>query len=1647
MNRVTKLLGLLSASIITVGLSTTGSAQSFLGDVSKQDRLKSGTTLMESSFMENKGQWDSRALFMTRDEGLNTWVTRDGFVLDAYELQDVKKNEFLNTVQSNEAPVTPNLKRRVGHVVSFRLENANKRVSTSGTDAIQTRIDFLGLNTPSVKDVKAYREAFVQNQISGLTTRFYRDEQTPRYDLILAPGANPNAISFRITGAQSVSVDTDGSLRINTSIRSLFQRGLYTFQETGRSRQEVDSAFKVKQDGDDFILTIEVGKYDRSKPLIIDPLVYGTHFGGNSEDDEILDATSDASGSVYFTGYTAANDFPVTDGPYGIEVTQKDGFVSALQGEAYDLSYSAFITGAGQDLGRFIEVDQYGNLWVALSSESSGAPTGLAATIRQTPATTAPTGGTFQIVFRGQTVDAPWNATSAQVKTLLDGMPLQPVGGFTVTGGPLPATPIVVTAPNDLGYDTVTVNSRMKPFVIESNTPAPVSSQFLRLAREQFGFTPAGGTFRLTLNDGAPANSNTIAWNAGNITTQSALRAIPALAGTSPVRVAVAIDTPIPPPVIPNTNTLVEGRLRIDFTTAAGAPEPRNLLTVDATAITSSSYQIAPPAGGTGGKAVIIRFQRVGPGILDPLSAPVSKIVSGLRPYVEDPMTGIKDYTGLTGFSIRPGAGATGNVELAVVGSTATVPGTISEVTATPPVNPVRGFYLTLSYPGTGSTVTTLTARSGYVGGTVSTQINDASMDQDGSLYICGDIFLPAANPANVTNAILGNTSSVFRTTTGTYANGNLLRGRDGFVRKYGPTGTLIFSATLGGSNSDRADAIKPDIAGNMYVLSRTNSFNFPRTVNAYDQAFSNTATNPKLAITKLNSSGTTLSYSSGMTCQPILITAQGDPASETDPNVRVINSMFPFKLGVDSKGNAYAFGSVARGLTGPLPMITTPSTPQVAGQVNALDRDMSPGDLDAAIIVMNSTATGLLYSSFIGRDDSSETAFGIDIDKSGGVLLVGGTTPRVAPSTTGYGLNTSYLSTFAYKNVTDQGGLDGFLVKLKLIQPILLGVATDPESIAGGLGAKAELFVALRNVATANTTLTLRISNPSVARFDSENGLSSKRVTILAGEQFNTSTIEVFSRLTVTPTFVDIRAELDGDFVQTRLNVRPWLDGFILGVSEIPGGEEVTGTVSLFQPAPVGGMPVNLSADDPAISFAGGSNFIIPEGEISANFQILTAGVDADQDVNITATVAGVGITNTLKLTPPLLQNLDIAPDRISGGESSQGTVRIVGVAGPATFVTISQAGSTTVTITDENPGLAGVQVQVPQGQDEKTFDIQTSFVSSNSSVVLTALLNGDFAQDSLFIEATEIIGMTLTPSSVVGGNTSVGRVTLSRATGQTGLRIPLINSNPAACTISGGDPDNLALQNVVVVPAGATTATFQIVTNPVSGGATALISTNKPGYAVASALLTIQAVNVSFSFTLTPQTLTGGATSRGRVTLATASPIDLTFNITSNNAFASPAVSTVTIPAGLTFREFDVLTSLTGTTVTSNITVELFGQTQTKTLTILPPAIQSFSLSPTLVLGGSLTNGTSTATVRLDQPAPTGGIVINYTSNQPAFVYFGTPGTTSGTITIPAGSRDGTFQVKTNPVTRQIGARISATAVARNQTFTALLTINPAP
>ena len=58
-----------------------------------------------------------------------------------------------------------------------------------------------------------------------------------------------------------------------------------------------------------------MAKYDATKLLYIDPLIYSTYLGGSGGDGGSGIAV-DSSGNAYITGTTSSTDFPITPGAF-----------------------------------------------------------------------------------------------------------------------------------------------------------------------------------------------------------------------------------------------------------------------------------------------------------------------------------------------------------------------------------------------------------------------------------------------------------------------------------------------------------------------------------------------------------------------------------------------------------------------------------------------------------------------------------------------------------------------------------------------------------------------------------------------------------------------------------------------------------------------------------------------------------------------------------------------------------------------------------------------------------------------------------------------------------------------------------------------------------------------------------------------------------------------------------------------------------------------------------------------------------------------------------------------------------------------------------------------------------------------------------
>jgi hypothetical protein len=119
----------------------------------------------------------------------------------------------------------------------------------------------------------------------------------------------------------------------------------------------------------------EVASYDKSKALIIDPVLrYSTYLGGSSYDVG-TGIAADAKGNAYVTGNTYSTDFPTENPLAGTLASNDDVFVTKLNGAGNELVYSTYLGGNGYDAGYGIAVDAAGNAYVTGSTTSTNFPT------------------------------------------------------------------------------------------------------------------------------------------------------------------------------------------------------------------------------------------------------------------------------------------------------------------------------------------------------------------------------------------------------------------------------------------------------------------------------------------------------------------------------------------------------------------------------------------------------------------------------------------------------------------------------------------------------------------------------------------------------------------------------------------------------------------------------------------------------------------------------------------------------------------------------------------------------------------------------------------------------------------------------------------------------------------------------------------------------------------------------------------------------------------------------------------------------------------------------------------------------------------------------------------------------------------------
>jgi hypothetical protein len=347
------------------------------------------------SFEANHGQTDPQVQFLARGPGYTVFLTATEAVLalnlgrpNADSRQRVALPGSPSPLDLSTSPLPGKREAASARaVVRMQLLGSNTGAQAQGTDRLPGIGNYFLGNDPSKwrTGIPTYARVQYPEVYPGISLVYYGNQQQLEYDFQVSPGADPSQIRLWFSGAESLTLDERGDLVVQAQGQILLQHKPVVYQDVAGERHAVAGTFWLEGNQVGFAL----GGYDRSKALIIDPVLsYSTYLGGSGNSvpaDGGGGIAVDASGSAYVTGRTTSPDFP-TANPLQPVLGNPAGnaFITKLTPDGSGLVYSTYLGGTGNaalpqyrggETGNGIAVDAAGNAYVTGFTTSSDFPT------------------------------------------------------------------------------------------------------------------------------------------------------------------------------------------------------------------------------------------------------------------------------------------------------------------------------------------------------------------------------------------------------------------------------------------------------------------------------------------------------------------------------------------------------------------------------------------------------------------------------------------------------------------------------------------------------------------------------------------------------------------------------------------------------------------------------------------------------------------------------------------------------------------------------------------------------------------------------------------------------------------------------------------------------------------------------------------------------------------------------------------------------------------------------------------------------------------------------------------------------------------------------------------------------------------------
>lgn len=269
-------------------------------------------------------------------------------------------------------------KERAGEVIRMRLEGADSHAKIQGERKLGGYSNYLTGNDRSQwrTNVPHFGKVKYTAVYPGIDLVYYGKEGLLEYDFVVAPGADPGRIRFRMEGARSIKLSPEGDLVLTLGNGETRHRKPIIYQDSTEGRRQIAGGYSIRGNQ----VSFKLGEYDRTQPLVIDPVLSWSGYIGGTSAETGTSVAVDSQGNAYITGQTQSlSGFPTTNGFQtshgGSPAVYTDAFVTKINAAGNAIVYSTYLGGNDLDLAQFIKVNTAGEAYVTGHTNSTNFPT------------------------------------------------------------------------------------------------------------------------------------------------------------------------------------------------------------------------------------------------------------------------------------------------------------------------------------------------------------------------------------------------------------------------------------------------------------------------------------------------------------------------------------------------------------------------------------------------------------------------------------------------------------------------------------------------------------------------------------------------------------------------------------------------------------------------------------------------------------------------------------------------------------------------------------------------------------------------------------------------------------------------------------------------------------------------------------------------------------------------------------------------------------------------------------------------------------------------------------------------------------------------------------------------------------------------